>query len=135
MSSYLYFFFFCLTHYLWWILMVTALRPVARNHSLSRSFQSTLFRKTTAVCRNWNLTSTAIELHARQFSFPHLSYLRTMPLSKADGSIVPKRYNGNQQVCEPCRKWRVWCDHSTPVCGRWRCRRVTSECAYDPSPM
>ncbi len=61
-------------------------------------------------------------------------YLRTMPSAEVVGSIVRKRRNGQQQACEPCRKSKLRCDHSTPVCARCKRRRVTSECVYDPSP-
>ena len=47
---------------------------------------------------------------------------------------IPKRRNGKQQACEPCRKSKQRCDHTTPICTRCKRRRVASECRYEPSP-
>ncbi|KAK3166840.1 hypothetical protein OEA41_009965 [Lepraria neglecta] len=48
---------------------------------------------------------------------------------------IPKRLNGKQQACEPCRKSKQRCDHTTPICTRCKRRRVASECRYEPSPI
>ena len=45
------------------------------------------------------------------------------------------RRNGKQQACEPCRKGKLACDHSTPHCGRCVRRQITSRCIYHPAPM
>lgn len=49
-------------------------------------------------------------------------------------SVMPRRRNGKQQACEPCRKSKQRCDHTMPVCYRCKRRRVASECKYGPSP-
>ena len=48
---------------------------------------------------------------------------------------VPKRRNGKQQACEPCRKSKQRCDHTLPTCNRCKRRRGASECRYEPSPQ
>ena len=50
-------------------------------------------------------------------------------------SVVPRRRNGKEQACEPCRKAKQRCDHTMPVCSRCKRRKVTSECKYAPSPI
>jgi hypothetical protein len=45
-----------------------------------------------------------------------------------------RRRNGRQQACEPCRKRKVACDHTLPVCHRCRKRNTPGACVYiDPS--
>ena len=41
------------------------------------------------------------------------------------------RRNGKRQACEPCRKSKLRCDHSTSTCGRRESRKVTSGCRYE----
>ena len=50
-------------------------------------------------------------------------------------STMPRRRNGKQQACEPCRKSKQRCDHTMPVCHRCKRRRVPSECKYEPWPI
>ena len=50
-------------------------------------------------------------------------------------SVVPRRRNGKEQAYKPCRKAKQRCDHTMPVCYRWKRRRVASECKYEPSPI
>lgn len=45
------------------------------------------------------------------------------------------RRNGRQQACEPCRKQKVSCDHTTPHCGRCIRKGIASICIYHPAPM
>ncbi|KAI2627790.1 hypothetical protein GGR54DRAFT_628839 [Hypoxylon sp. NC1633] len=50
-----------------------------------------------------------------------------------------RRPNGRLQACDPCRKRKLACDHTQPVCNRCRKRRQNAECVYDisgpqPSP-
>lgn len=45
------------------------------------------------------------------------------------------RRNGKPQSCEPCRKSKLKCDHTRPVCGRCATRNMTQSCFYHPSPM
>lgn len=55
--------------------------------------------------------------------------------SSASEGSVPKRRNGKQQACEPCRKAKIACDHSLPVCERCKRRRVVEKCVYLDKPM
>lgn len=43
-----------------------------------------------------------------------------------------RRRNGRKQACEPCRRRKVACDHSVPVCQRCRRRNTTNDCVYLP---
>ncbi|TLS20955.1 uncharacterized protein PpBr36_10798 [Pyricularia pennisetigena] len=43
---------------------------------------------------------------------------------------VPRRRNGRQQACEPCRKRKLACDHSLPTCSRCRRRNAENGCVY-----
>ncbi|KAI0542605.1 hypothetical protein GGR58DRAFT_255376 [Xylaria digitata] len=45
-------------------------------------------------------------------------------------SPLLRRLNGRPQACEPCRKRKVACDHTQPVCNRCRKRRQTNDCIY-----
>ncbi|KAI1349005.1 hypothetical protein F5Y01DRAFT_195136 [Xylaria sp. FL0043] len=45
-------------------------------------------------------------------------------------SPLLRRPNGRPQACEPCRKRKVACDHSQPVCNRCRKRRQADDCVY-----
>lgn len=55
-------------------------------------------------------------------------------MSPAESAVLRRRRNGTQQACEPCRKSKLRCDHSIPICGRCKRRKVVSECKYEPSP-
>lgn len=44
------------------------------------------------------------------------------------------RRNGKLRACEPCRKRKLVCDHSTP-CGRCVKRKTTKDCFYHPAPL
>ncbi len=48
---------------------------------------------------------------------------------------LPRRRNGKEQACEPCRLTKIACDHSLPVCHRCIRRKVPSKCVYLPAPM
>ncbi|KAH8699248.1 putative C6 transcription factor [Talaromyces proteolyticus] len=45
------------------------------------------------------------------------------------------RRNGKPQSCEPCRKSKLRCDHTRPVCDRCTARNMVQHCFYHPSPM
>ncbi|KAI1427658.1 hypothetical protein F5Y12DRAFT_791964 [Xylaria sp. FL1777] len=45
-------------------------------------------------------------------------------------SPILRRPNGRPQACEPCRKRKVACDHTHPVCNRCRKRRQADDCVY-----
>ena len=56
-------------------------------------------------------------------------------MASRDGIGLPRRRNGKQQACEPCRKAKIACDHTTPTCERCRKRKVSSKCVYLDAPM
>ena len=45
------------------------------------------------------------------------------------------RRNGQLPSCEPCRKSKLRCDHSAPVCGRCIRRSQQHLCTYHPAPL
>ncbi|PWY88198.1 chromatin structure remodeling complex protein RSC3 [Aspergillus heteromorphus CBS 117.55] len=47
---------------------------------------------------------------------------------------APRR-NGQLSSCEPCRKSKLRCDHSTPTCLRCTRRGRSELCVYHPAPM
>lgn len=59
-----------------------------------------------------------------------------MTTRKENGhGVVPRRRNGKQQACEPCRKAKIACDHTLPVCDRCKRRKATAKCIYLTAPM
>ncbi|KAH8804786.1 hypothetical protein F5884DRAFT_822734 [Xylogone sp. PMI_703] len=52
-----------------------------------------------------------------------------------DVSSLPRRRNGKQRACEPCRKAKIACDHSLPICLRCRRKGLSSKCCYLDAPM
>ncbi|KAH8656163.1 hypothetical protein BGZ60DRAFT_385064 [Tricladium varicosporioides] len=48
---------------------------------------------------------------------------------------LPRRRNGKQQACEPCRKAKMACDHSLPTCERCKRRKAITKCVYLAAPM
>ncbi|KAF4237048.1 hypothetical protein CNMCM6457_001658 [Aspergillus fumigatiaffinis] len=46
-----------------------------------------------------------------------------------------KRRNGHLPSCEPCRKSKLGCDHTRPICNRCVRRGRTDECFYHPAPL
>ena len=55
-----------------------------------------------------------------------------MPSANSDARL---RRNGKQQACEPCRKSKLRCDHTSPVCARCIRRKRSTLCIYLESPM
>lgn len=51
------------------------------------------------------------------------------------GGGLPRRRNGKQQACEPCRRAKIACDHTLPICDRCRRRKVAAKCVYVDAPM
>ncbi|PYH45965.1 putative chromatin structure remodeling complex protein RSC3 [Aspergillus saccharolyticus JOP 1030-1] len=47
---------------------------------------------------------------------------------------APRR-NGQLSSCEPCRKSKLRCDHSTPICKRCERRGKSDLCIYHPAPL
>lgn len=43
---------------------------------------------------------------------------------------APRRPNGRLQACDPCRRRKVACDHTQPVCNRCRARNQAKNCVY-----
>lgn len=50
-------------------------------------------------------------------------------------SEVSLRRNGRLQACEPCRRSKHRCDHSSPICNRCVVLRKKALCVYHPAPM
>ncbi|KAF4635056.1 hypothetical protein G7Y89_g3055 [Cudoniella acicularis] len=48
---------------------------------------------------------------------------------------LPRRRNGKQQACEPCRKAKMACDHGLPICERCKRRNAVAKCVYLAAPM
>lgn len=48
---------------------------------------------------------------------------------------LPRRRNGKEQACEPCRKAKIACDHALPICTRCKRRKITDKCVYMSAPM
>ena len=49
--------------------------------------------------------------------------------------MATTRRNGQPSSCEPCRKSKLRCDHSTPICGRCTRRGQPNLCIYHPAPL
>jgi chromatin structure-remodeling complex subunit RSC3/30 len=49
--------------------------------------------------------------------------------------MASTRRNGLPSSCEPCRKSKLRCDHSIPICGRCTRRRQPDLCVYHPAPL
>jgi Fungal Zn(2)-Cys(6) binuclear cluster domain len=50
-------------------------------------------------------------------------------------SELSLRRNGRPQACEPCRRSKHRCDHSTPICNRCIVLGKPALCFYHPAPM
>ncbi|KAI1104014.1 hypothetical protein F4804DRAFT_342100 [Jackrogersella minutella] len=50
-------------------------------------------------------------------------------------STSSRRRNGSQASCEGCRKAKIRCDHSKPICSPCRRRGLGSQCWYHPAPL
>lgn len=48
---------------------------------------------------------------------------------------LPRRRNGKEQACEPCRKAKMRCDHTLPLCQNCRRRGITEKCIYVEAPQ
>ena len=48
-------------------------------------------------------------------------------------SVMLRRRNGRPQACDPCRRRKVSCDHTQPVCKRCSGRKQDEACTYTPS--
>jgi chromatin structure-remodeling complex subunit RSC3/30 len=49
--------------------------------------------------------------------------------------MAATRRNGQIASCEPCRKSKLRCDHSTPICDRCARRGKSELCVYHPAPL
>ncbi|CCD55295.1 similar to transcription factor Cys6 [Botrytis cinerea T4] len=59
-----------------------------------------------------------------------------MSIRRENGhGVVPRRRNGKQPACEPCRKAKISCDHGLPVCDRCKRRKSSAKCIYLSAPM
>jgi chromatin structure-remodeling complex subunit RSC3/30 len=45
------------------------------------------------------------------------------------------RCDGQLSSCEPCRKSKFQCDHSSPICTRCIRRGKSDSCVYHPAPL
>lgn len=55
--------------------------------------------------------------------------------SPSTKTSLPRRRNGKEQACEPCRKAKMRCDHTLPVCQNCRRRNITDRCVYVEAPQ
>ncbi|KAL4955817.1 hypothetical protein BDW69DRAFT_204101 [Aspergillus filifer] len=49
--------------------------------------------------------------------------------------MATPRRNGQLSSCEPCRKSKLRCDHTSPVCGRCLRNDHAERCVYHPAPL
>ncbi|KAE8391832.1 hypothetical protein BDV23DRAFT_192857 [Aspergillus alliaceus] len=49
--------------------------------------------------------------------------------------MASTRRNGQLSSCEPCRKSKLRCDHSSPICTRCVRRGKSDSCVYHPAPL
>ncbi|KAF7114730.1 hypothetical protein CNMCM5793_009681 [Aspergillus hiratsukae] len=52
-----------------------------------------------------------------------------------ENNMKTTRRNGQLPSCEPCRKSKLRCDHSTPVCNRCIQRGRADQCFTHPAPL
>jgi Fungal Zn(2)-Cys(6) binuclear cluster domain len=88
----------------------------------------------TSIPRNANVilrrryTWIAMTLLVAPSALPSATSMEIPSPPASTGSL--RRRNGRQQACEPCRKRKVGCDHTLPVCQRCRKRKSASSCIY-----
>ncbi|GFF51546.1 chromatin structure-remodeling complex protein RSC30 [Aspergillus udagawae] len=49
--------------------------------------------------------------------------------------MTTTRRNGQLPSCEPCRKSKLGCDHTRPICNRCVRRGRADQCLYHPAPL
>ncbi|KAK6603378.1 fungal specific transcription factor domain-containing protein [Botrytis cinerea] len=59
--------------------------------------------------------------------------LMSMITSPPSSSPIPRRRKRKDQACEPCRKAKTRCDHTTPICLRCQRKGAAANCIYVPS--
>ncbi|KAM0172895.1 hypothetical protein ACHAPF_007152 [Botrytis cinerea] len=57
----------------------------------------------------------------------------SMITSPPSSSPIPRRRKRKDQACEPCRKAKTRCDHTTPICLRCQRKGAAANCIYVPS--
>ncbi|TGO28088.1 hypothetical protein BPAE_0032g00310 [Botrytis paeoniae] len=57
----------------------------------------------------------------------------SMITSPPSNSSNPRRRKRKDQACEPCRKAKTRCDHTTPICLRCQRKGTAANCIYVPS--
>ncbi len=62
--------------------------------------------------------------------YPLSRNMSPAPSASPGRGTAPRRRNGRQQACEPCRKRKVACDHQMPVCSRCKSGENPSSCVY-----
>ncbi|KAJ5167565.1 Transcription factor [Penicillium canariense] len=50
-------------------------------------------------------------------------------------AMTSTRRNGQLSSCEPCRKAKLRCDQTVPICGRCDRRGLQDQCLYHPAPL
>lgn len=59
----------------------------------------------------------------------------SMITSPPANSSNPRRRKRKDQACEPCRKAKTRCDHTTPICLRCQRKGAAANCIYVPSHL
>ncbi|KAH8652093.1 hypothetical protein BX600DRAFT_88243 [Xylariales sp. PMI_506] len=72
-----------------------------------------------------------------EHQFRHRSIAQHHSLSQPAAQTLTEKYrrNGKLQACEPCRRSKLKCDHTVPICGRCIKRKCIDKCFYHPSPL
>ncbi|KAK5109875.1 hypothetical protein LTR62_006482 [Meristemomyces frigidus] len=61
--------------------------------------------------------------------------MTTEPVDAAISVAPSYRRNGKLFSCEPCRRGKLRCDHTSPVCQRCAKRNKPDQCVYHPAPL
>ena len=66
--------------------------------------------------------------------FDHQDHPPYWDIATSQIMSAPRR-NGLLSSCEPCRKSKLRCDHTLPVCQRCVAHRRAQQCTYHPCPL
>lgn len=96
-----------------------------------------IFFKSQALQYKWHLKPILIIQPIYVFHDDSDSHLQGKMLSRVvtERGGIGLRRNGKEKACEPCRKGKLACDHTTPICNRCIRRKITAKCIYHPAPM
>lgn len=86
------------------------------------------------------LTRLHIDTYRGHHAAPSLlkhstSHTFSSPVHSSHSVMSSPRPNGMQASCKPCRRSKLRCDHSTPVCKQCIRHGKSDVCIYHPSPM